>query len=202
MTAPAAAERFLARLHLTEKAITFTAFSVMVVVVFADVLIRELTGSGLHWARQVGVYANIFVVMIGFGLASADGAHLRPRFADSWLPARWERFMPHVQEGLMALFCLGFTIAAVFVVVETWQLAERSVILRVVVWPVQAVIPLAFVLATIRHALYAIWPSLRPSPPQLGATLAAGNTAAVATLADRAAGDTAKENPADRERRD
>jgi len=180
VSAPAPIRRLLGRLHEAERLITFLAFAVMVSVVFADVLVRELTGSGLHWARQVGVYANIFVVMIGLGIASGEGAHLRPRFADAWLPRRFERWMPHVQEGVMALFCLGFSVAAVFVVIETFQLGERSVILRVSVWPVQAVIPLAFAIATLRHGLYALWPALRPAPAQtpeaLSATRVSGTT--------------------------
>ena len=82
-------EMFLNRLAVFERWITGSAFVLLIVIVFADVAVRELTGAGLHWARQAGVYANIFVVMLGFGLASASGSHLRPRFADHWLPASW-----------------------------------------------------------------------------------------------------------------
>ena len=160
--APASVGTFLTRLRQLEGLLTFAAFAVMVVVVFADVVTREITGSGLLWARQVGVYANIFVVMLGFGVASADGAHLRPRFADNWLPKSWGRFLPHLQEALMALFCLAFCILAAGVLAETFALKERSVVLRLVIWPVQAVIPVAFGIAAVRHGLYAIWPVLRP----------------------------------------
>lgn len=165
MTAPPKIGRFLEGLRASERVITFVAFCVLIAIVFADVAFRELTGSGLHWARQVGVYANIFVVMLGFGLASAEAAHLRPRFADGWIPARLERFMPHVQEGLMALFCLAVSGVALAVVIETFQLQERSVVLRMLVWPVQAVIPLAFLIAAVRHGCYAVWPALAPTPP-------------------------------------
>lgn len=174
-TAPPLVRAFLHRLRQLEGGLTFAAFAVMVVVVFADVVTREITGSGLLWARQVGVYANIFVVMLGFGLASADGAHLRPRFADNWLPRSWNRVLTHVQEALMALFCLGFCIIAAQVLAETFALQERSVVLRVVVWPIQAVIPLAFGIATLRHGLYAIWPALRPA--EVGAEAAPGEAA-------------------------
>ena len=37
----------------------------------------------------------------------------------------------------MALFCLGFALLALQVVVETYELQERSVILRFVIWPIQ-----------------------------------------------------------------
>lgn len=147
-----------------EGALTFVAFTVMVVVVFGDVLVREITGSGLLWARQVGVYGNVVVVMMGFGLASAHGNHLRPRFADNWLPKSWDGALTHAQEALMALFCLAFAVIAWQVVTETYQLQERSVILRIVIWPIQVVIPLAFSVATLRHGLFAVWPALRPNP--------------------------------------
>ena len=157
------AKQVLMRLGQLERALTFAGFAVMTGVLFADVASREITGSGLLWARQIGVYANIVVVMVGIGLASADGAHLRPRFADHWLPRRFEPLIVHLQEGVMALYCAGFAWLAVIVVLETFELNERSVILRIVTWPFQAMIPLAFCFATLRHALFAIYPQLRPS---------------------------------------
>ena len=146
-----------------ERAVTFSAFLLMVAVVFADVAARELSGTGLHWARQAGVYANLVVVMFGIGLASADGAHLRPRFADGWLPAAWDPWLTRVGEWLMALFCLGFAIVAGGVVLDSYAMGERSAVLRVVVWPVQAVIPVAFGVAALRHALFGCFPALRPA---------------------------------------
>jgi TRAP-type C4-dicarboxylate transport system permease small subunit len=159
---------FLRRVGALEKAVTFGAFIILIAVVFADVLSRELTGSGLHWARQAGVYANIFVVMIGIGIASAEGAHLRPRFADGWLPQSWDPVLIRLQEGLMALFCMAFAWVAAGVVLDSYLLSERSAVLQVVIWPVQSIIPLVFLMATIRHGLYGIFPGLRPVEPASG----------------------------------
>ena len=162
------AQAALKLLNKVEQWIGFVAFVVLISVIFADVANRELTGSGMHWARQVGVYANIFIVMAGFGLASAAGDHLRPRFADGWLPASWNMALIRLQEGVMAMFCLAFATVAFQVVAETYSMQERSVVLRVVVWPFQAVVPTAFTVASIRHAIYALRPQLRPSDKQTG----------------------------------
>lgn len=164
-----AIERYLRRLTLVESAITTGAFIVLIVLVFADVASRELTGAGLHWARQAGVYANIVVVMIGLGVASDSGAHLRPRFADGWLPASWSPVMARLQHALMSLFCLAFAIVAFGVVLDSMALGERSTALRVVVWPIQAVIPLAFFIAFVRHGLFACYPALAPEEATQGA---------------------------------
>ena len=146
-----------------EKGITFVAFAVLVIVMFTDVAIRELTGAGLHWSRQLGVYANLFVVMFGLGVASSEGAHLRPKFADTWLPKNWDPVLIRVQEGIMSFFCLCFAIIASQVVIETFHDDVQSVVLRIVTWPFQAVIPLAFFMTSIRHLLYTIDPKNRPT---------------------------------------
>ncbi len=97
---------FLQPLGRMERVITTTAFALLIATIFLDVFSREITGVGLHWARQAGVYANIIVVMFGLGLASAGGNHLRPRFADNWMPARWNPIIIRLQDGLMSMFCL------------------------------------------------------------------------------------------------
>ena len=159
------ASRWLSTTGQAERLATFVAFMLLVAVVFADVAVREISGTGLHWARQIGVYANLCVVMLGMGLASADGAHLRPRFADGWLPDAWAPALETLGQWLMAVFCAAFAAVAVGVVADSLAMQERSAVLRIVVWPFQALIPLAFVLAAVRHALFALYPPLRPSVP-------------------------------------
>jgi len=165
----------LAGLASAERVISLAAFVLLIAVVFIDVLYRELTGTGLHWARQAGVYANLVVVLFGFGLASAGGTHLRPRFADHWLPATWTPAVIRLQEALMSGFCLGLGLVGITVVAETIALDERSPVLGNPIWPFQALIPLVLLVAALRHALYAAQPSLRP--PDASA-YAAGSAAA------------------------
>lgn len=153
----------LERLGAVERGVTAAAFAVLIVAVFIDVLSREFTGTGLHWAPQVGIYANVIVVMLGLGLASAGGAHLRPRFADNWLPARMAPWLDRANDLGMATFCAVFAVVAGSVVAESMVLQERSVALRTAIWPIQAVMPLAFGLAGCRHLIYALVPECRPT---------------------------------------
>ena len=157
-----AGSRLLQLLERCEKLLALTAFFVLLSVIFADVDSRELTGAGLYWASQVGVWANVIVVMAGFGLASASGAHLRPRFADSWLPERWQPRLLTLQHGCMALFCLLIGLLAARVVTGSFELGVVSVELFVPIWPVQLFLPLAFLMAALRHGVYAAYPALRP----------------------------------------
>jgi TRAP-type C4-dicarboxylate transport system permease small subunit len=157
------AARLLHGIRVVEKLLCIAAFSVLIAVIFADVLSRELTSSGLYWASQTGVWANVLVVMAGFGLAASDGAHLRPRFADGWLPQSWAGALEFLQQITMALFCLAIAILSLWVVLGSWQLGEVDIDLFLPVWPVQAALPTAFFAAALRYSIYAFNPELRPA---------------------------------------
>lgn len=154
--------RALGGLRSAELFVTTAAFVVLVVVIFGDVATRRITGSGVVWAREVGVFANIVLTIIGIGLASADGTHLRPRFFDKVFPASWENAMVRIQEGLTALAFAGLAWVATMVVLETRMLDDRSVVLRWAVWPIQLALPVAFGAAFLRHGAYALFPASRP----------------------------------------
>ncbi len=153
---------FLNRIYQFERLVAVLSFLVMTLVIIADVISRKTVGVGIAGAPRVAVYAMIVTAFISFGLASHKGRHLRPKFADRVLPGSWNTWIVRVQEGLMAIFCLVFAVVAVQVVYETYLLQETSRMLRIVIWPMQAVIPLAFGLGFIRHGLYALDPSIRP----------------------------------------
>ena len=156
------AAQALRAIRAVEKYLCISAFAVLVTVIFADVLSRELTGTGLYWASQTGVWANVLVVMAGFGLASADGAHLRPRFTDSWLPARWTDVLQFLQHFTMAVFCFAIAALSLGVVLGSWQLGEVDIDLFLPIWPVQAALPAAFFAGGLRYTIYAVCPELRP----------------------------------------
>lgn len=156
------AAAFLKWLGRSERWLALCAFLVLVLVVFADVLSRELTGAGLYWSSQTAVWANVLVVMAGFGLASADSSHLRPRFADGWLPHSWHAVLQTLQHVVMAGFSLTIAVLAARVTFGSWQLGEISIELLLPVWPVQAFLPLAFFGACLRHTIFACYPALRP----------------------------------------
>jgi len=156
------AAQALRAIRAVEKYLCISAFAVLVTVIFADVLSRELTGTGLYWASQTGVWANVLVVMAGFGLASADGAHLRPRFTDSWLPARWTDVLQFLQHFTMAVFCFAIAALSLGVVLGSWQLGEVDIDLFMPIWPVQAALPAAFFAGGLRYTIYAVRPKLRP----------------------------------------
>jgi len=177
-----AARRLLHWIGCCERAVAICAFSALTLALVADVLRREVTGVGIFAAPRVAVYGMLGAYLAGLGLASSSGSHLRPRFADTLLPAAWRAGAARCGQALTALFCLCFAALAVQVAAESHALGEITIVPRWPVWPSQAAFALAFGVAALRHAIFALWPALAPADATTaGAAGAAGASAGSAT---------------------
>ncbi|MBL8327897.1 MAG: TRAP transporter small permease [Rubrivivax sp.] len=159
-----AAARVLKLMQRAEQLGTTAAFLLMVLVLGWDILGRELLGGGKIWATPVAVYANVFIAFIGIGVASAGGAHLRPRFLDKLAPRAWDAAFDRFSDAGFALFCLAAAVLCTQMLLETIQLAETDPVLNTAIWPMQCFLVAGFALGSLRHALYAAFPALRPAP--------------------------------------
>ena len=65
----------------------------------------------------------------------------------------------------MSVFCVFAGGAGAQLTWESIQLGERSTLLPILIWPILLVIPLAFFLVGIRHAIYTCCPALTPQDP-------------------------------------
>jgi len=158
--------RGLGAVAFAERVVVWFAFTVLVCVLFGDVLSRELTGSGLHWSSEVGVFANVFLVMAGFGLATGEGGHLRPRFADRLVPKRFDPVLTRLGYVLTAAFCGVLVWYSLGLVLESFELEDRSLRLHWPLWILQAAFPIAFSLSAIRNLAYAFDVDLAPQPKE------------------------------------
>lgn len=157
------AKAFLHYLRIFEQSMCFLAFLLMAGSLMGDVLKREFTGSGWFGAPQVGVVGMIVVAYMGIALASANGSHFRPRFADPLLQ-RWDVAASRIGEFGFAVFCFFMAYIALNVSVESYDLEDVSAVLRWPIWPIQGVIVMGFGLVGVRHTLYGIYLDLRPKP--------------------------------------
>ncbi len=131
-------------------------------VMFADVLMRELTGNGIAWAQQSAVYANLVVALFGLGLAAGQGTHLRPRFADNRLPVGWHGAVRRLGDLVSTVLLALFALLALQLTLETRALAETATVLRIPIWPLQLLIPLSFFSGALRYFCFFLRPELAP----------------------------------------
>jgi TRAP-type C4-dicarboxylate transport system permease small subunit len=145
-----------------ERRLCVTAFTVLAADLITDVLLRELTGNGIPWAHQTGIYANLVVALFGMGLATSAGSHLRPRFTDHWLPESWQPTLLRLGFLITALFLAFFALLALQLVLETRGLGETATVLRIPLWPLQSLIAVSFGSAALRNMVFSLHPQLAP----------------------------------------
>lgn len=146
-----------------ERRLCVGAFALLAAVLIADVLLRELSGNGIPWAHQTGIYANLVVALFGMGLATSAGSHLRPRFTDYWLPESWQPTLLRLGFLVTALFLAFFALLALQLALETRGLGETATVLRIPLWPLQLLIVVSFGSAALRNMVFALHPTLAPA---------------------------------------
>jgi len=176
--APSGAVRLLDVWHKAECWLAVACFSFIAVILVLDVLGREALApllqllsidagpTGIFGAQRYSLFALVIGSFAGIGIATATGSHLVPRVAFGWVPAHWGPAMDRLADVLTGLILLAVTYFG-FVFVESTHAAQlRTPVIDWLLWPFQLAIPLGFLSAALRYLVFAVWPSLRPKPPE------------------------------------
>ena len=160
--------RFLRLLTLLEYAVAGVAFVLITLLLFADVMSRELLGNGIYGAQRVAVYCMAIAAFVGFALTTQLGGHFRIEGLERLLPQRFDWVLTRVGDIVSCGLCLFLAYWAARFVAVSFQNDERGVALSVVVWPIQTTMIWMFVSSALRHALFAAWPDLKPRASEIG----------------------------------
>ena len=176
--APRAVVVLLAEWHKLECWIAVLAFSFIALVLMIDVMGREFYGpvmamlgikvgaTGLFGSQKLAVFALVIGSFAGIGIATATGVHLVPRVGFKWVPAAWSPHMDRIADVFTGLFLLGVTWYGVQFVIASKESGVLAAVINVSAWPIQLAIPLGFASAALRYFIFALWPAVRPLPPE------------------------------------
>jgi len=175
--APAGARRLVDGWHRLECLVAVAAFGFIAVVLILDVAGRELLGPiykafdlkgspGIYAAQKMCVYALVIGSFCGVGVATATGSHLLPRIGFGWVPESFGPTMNRIADLVTGLFFCGVAWYGWVYVQSSMQAGLRAQAFDMPIWPIQLAIPAGFLSAGLRYFLFAIWPALRPLPPE------------------------------------
>jgi TRAP-type C4-dicarboxylate transport system permease small subunit len=177
-SAPPGVVRAFAAWHRIECWVAVICFSFIATILVLDVIGREFVGplfnllgidagpTGIFASQRFSIYALVVGSFAGVGMATATGSHLVPRVAFGWVPEAWNPAMDRLADLVTGLFLLAVTWYAAEFVESTYSADLRAPVLNWVVWPFQLAIPAGFFSAACRYFTYAVWPALRPRPPE------------------------------------
>ena len=169
--------RFVDGWHRVECWIAIGAFGFIAAVLILDVAGRELLGpllkqfgisgaTGVYASQKMSVYALVIGSFAGIGIATATASHLLPRVGFRWVPQAWSPFMDRVADLTTGLFMLGVAYFGLVYVQSSMTAGLRAPAFDIPIWPIQAAILLGFLSAAMRYFFFALWPALRPEPPE------------------------------------
>lgn len=162
------ARKFLRALFSVMAAVSTSFYGLLAVVLIYEIVSRNLFDHSLFWASRVAVFAMIIGGNFGLALATAAGAHIRPRIADSWLPARWNATVDRISDVIAGLVMLAVGVLSALYSLESFDFDREAETLPWPVWPIQAVIALGYLVAALHYFVFAIYPALRPAQEQVG----------------------------------
>ena len=138
------------------------ALALVVLALLADVVAREVLGSGLFGVQRFAVYSNAIAGLLGFAIVVHTGGHLRVSVVEWAFPASWQHAMARMGDAVSALLCVLLGYLAVLYVGSSYTLGETDSVFNVKIWSLQLVIPYLFAASALRYACYAVFPDLRP----------------------------------------
>lgn len=128
----------------------------------ADVLVREVFDEGIYGVQKLAVYCCAVAGALGLSIVVHGGGHLRISAVDAIIPEPHRHWVARVGDTLSAAVFLGLAWFAVRFVASTFSFAETDVVLQIPIWPIQVVLPVAFVLAALKFIVHAAFPATKP----------------------------------------
>ncbi|MFZ5570738.1 MAG: TRAP transporter small permease [Thermodesulfobacteriota bacterium] len=139
-----------------EKGLLVLCLGFMVVLVLVQIGMRNIYDSGVAGGDSMVKHMVLWVGFIGAGLATREQSHIRIDIASKLLPRRMKPFVTVILDIFSIIVSIMLVYAAYeFVAIEREGRATIP-FLDIPVWVMQIVIPIGFVVITLRFAFQAL----------------------------------------------
>jgi TRAP-type C4-dicarboxylate transport system permease small subunit len=142
-------ERIDEILARTEQFFLTVFLSVMILVAFLQIALRNLLATGLSWGDPFVRYLVLWVGFIGAALAAREGKHITIDVFSKWIPATGNAVIQPVANLFSSGICWLLALAAVKFIRNETQIGA-SMLLGFPPWLLQSILPITFVLMAMR----------------------------------------------------
>ena len=139
----------------TETAVIILVLSVMVLLAFGQVILRNFFGSGIYWADIFLRQMVLWVGFLGASLAVREKKHISIDILPLVLPKSWKipiRAFTDFAAGVIS----GFLAYAAWNFIKFEMESDATLLLNIPVWAFQTVLPFSFILISVRFLLQAL----------------------------------------------
>jgi TRAP-type C4-dicarboxylate transport system permease small subunit len=140
------------RLGRIEKFTLCVMLSVMILMAFIQIILRNVFSSGIAWGDPLVRYLVLWVGFIGASLATREGKHITIELVSRWLSERGNRYVQAICNLISALICALMVFAGLTFISNEAQMGGTA-FLQIPLWIPQIIIPVAFAMMTLRFFL-------------------------------------------------
>jgi|SRR5690625_4235590 len=140
----------------TEEWIAVILFSIMVILVFVQIIFRFVLNFSLDWTEEMARFTFISLVYISASIAVKNNKHLRTQAIFEFLPKKISKYLLLLSNVIWLTFTLFMVKFGYDTVVQILSSAQRSPVLHLKMGYVYMIIPVGFALISIRIIQYII----------------------------------------------
>jgi TRAP-type C4-dicarboxylate transport system permease small subunit len=162
-------DAFIGRL---EKGLIVILLSVMVVMAFSQIILRNVFSTGLSWGEPLVRYLVLWVGFTGAALATREGKHITIELISVWGTGKPRRIPSTISHLCSAVICGLLAFAAVKFLWFEAQMGSTT-FLKIPVWVPELIMPLTFGLMGVRYFFKVLatvfrWPDENHGPGPRG----------------------------------
>jgi TRAP-type C4-dicarboxylate transport system permease small subunit len=135
-----------------EKYTLTVMLSVMILLAFSQIILRNVLNSGIAWGDPLVRYLVLWVGFIGASLATKEGKHITIEVFARGLSGRSNPYLNAISTFISALVC-GLLVFAGWTFVRNEAQMGGTTFLQIPFWIPPIIIPVTFALMTLRFGL-------------------------------------------------
>ena len=135
-----------------EKFLVAVMLSVMILLAFLQIILRNAFSSGISWGDPLVRYLVLWVGFIGASLATKEGKHITIEVFSRWLSDRANQYLKAISNLISVVIC-GLLVFAGWTFVYNEYLMGGTTFLKLPAWIPQIIIPVTFTVITLRFLL-------------------------------------------------
>ena len=142
-------QRWNETLGRIEKFLVAAMLSVMILLAFSQIALRNVFSTGISWGDPLVRYLVLWVGFIGASLATKEGKHITIEIFSRWFSRQRSLYLKAISYLVSAFVCGLLTFAGWTFVQNEAQMGITS-FLQIPAWIPQIIIPVTFTLITLR----------------------------------------------------
>jgi TRAP-type C4-dicarboxylate transport system permease small subunit len=142
--------RFLSR---AEESLLVLFLGVMVVMVIAQILLRNLCQSGIMGGDDLVRHLVLWIAFFGAGISTRSSSHVKIDVLTNFMPEGFRRYADIAVNLFSCLICAILVAASARFIHFEYQGQVRSSFLNIPLWVMAIVLPVGYAIISLRFAL-------------------------------------------------